>query len=177
MKNVGTALALAAALGIGAFTLTTDAEAGRYEMAGCGLGSLVFGPDGEMPDAINDVKVRNVLMATTNGTSGSQTFGITTGTSNCTQDGVMTSSKEALAFAEVNLEDLSRDMATGSGEYLVSFASLMGCSADAAGHFGDTTQAAYETIFPSTQVSAGEVVASVQNVVRGDQVLAASCTL
>ncbi len=45
-----------------------------YGMAGCGLGSLAFGDD--------NGKIQ-IIAATTNGTSGTQTFGITSGTSNC----------------------------------------------------------------------------------------------
>ncbi|MEN0057326.1 MAG: DUF3015 family protein, partial [Bdellovibrio sp.] len=46
---------------------------GTYGTAGCGLGSLVFG---------NEKGPVQIVAATLNGT-GVQTFGITTGTSNC----------------------------------------------------------------------------------------------
>src|SRR5690348_11977029 len=60
--------------------------AGWYGMAGCGLGSLVFGP--------NDAPVAQVLAATTNGTFASQTFGISSGTSNCFSGGVLRAERE-----------------------------------------------------------------------------------
>ena len=47
--------------------------ADKYGTAGCGLGSLVFG---------NQKGIVQIFAATTNGLFGSQTFGITTGTSN-----------------------------------------------------------------------------------------------
>ena len=51
---------------------------------GCGLGSMVF--------AGQEGKVFKVLGATTNGTSGNQTFGITFGTLGCDGTGTVTSS-------------------------------------------------------------------------------------
>lgn len=52
-------------------------------VGGCGWGSKLFdGQQGVAPQ---------VLAVTTNGTSGNQTFGITSGTSGCSQDGVVKS--------------------------------------------------------------------------------------
>ena len=47
--------------------------AAKYGPAGCGLGSMIFDPDSGFTQ---------IFAATTNGTSGNQTFGISTGTSN-----------------------------------------------------------------------------------------------
>src|SRR5712691_12711696 len=76
-----------------------------YGAAGCGLGSLVFGDQKGMIQ---------VLAATTNGTFWSQTFGITTGTSNC-GDTAMTIAGTKI-FIEGNREALAKDAARGSGE-------------------------------------------------------------
>ena len=57
----------------------------QQENTGCGLGTMLFdGQQGIAPQ---------VLAVTTNGTSGNQTFGITSGTLGCTQDGVVKSSQ------------------------------------------------------------------------------------
>lgn len=68
--------------------------AAQNNVGSCGWGSKVFeGKSGIAPQ---------VLAVTTNGTSGNQTFGITFGTSGCTQDGVVSSSwKTASAQALV----------------------------------------------------------------------------
>src|SRR3954469_2639303 len=63
-----------------------------YGMAGCGLGSLIFGP-------VNSPGAQ-ILAATTNSTFGSQTFGITSGTSNCVSGGVVALDRQQTAFAE-----------------------------------------------------------------------------
>src|SRR5882672_4493787 len=55
---------------------------GNHPMAGCGLGYLL------LSNKDND-KVTQVLGSTTNGTFGTQTFGISSGTSGCTEDGTV----------------------------------------------------------------------------------------
>jgi len=90
----------------------------KYGMAGCGLGSFVISSNG----------TTQIFAATTNGTSGSQTFGITSGTSNCTADGIVQTEKEQEIFVHLNFDSLEREIVSGTGEKLTAFASLMGCS-------------------------------------------------
>lgn len=98
---------------------------GGHRMAGCGLGSMVV----ESSD-----KWSQVAAAFLNGT-GMQTFGISFGTSNCTENGLAAAGRERDAFVEANLPDLRRDVAAGEGEYLTSLASLYGCQGEAAQGF------------------------------------------
>ncbi len=85
-----------------------------YGMAGCGLGSIVFG---QQPGLIQ------VVAATLNGT-GMQTVGITLGTSNCGDSGKMARANQ---FIEVNKVALENDIARGSGEAIASLGISMGC--------------------------------------------------
>src|SRR3954469_11795136 len=94
---------------------------GNHPMAGCGLGYLL------LSNKDND-KVTQVIGATTNGTFGSQTFGITSGTSGCTEDGAVKVARATEVFAEVNLDSLRSEMAAGQGEYVDAFASLLGAT-------------------------------------------------
>src|SRR5688572_25120475 len=94
---------------------------GNHPMAGCGLGYLL------LSNQDND-KVTQILGATTNSTFGAQTFGVTSGTSGCTEDGTVKLAKESEVFAEVNLDSLRREMAMGKGEYVETFASLVGAT-------------------------------------------------
>src|SRR5882762_7019290 len=100
---------------------TLALAAGNHPMAGCGLGYMLMSNK-------DNSKVSQVLGATTNGTSGSQTFGITSGTSGCTDDGAVKWAKAAEVYAEVNLDSLRREMAIGKGEYVETFASLLGAT-------------------------------------------------
>ncbi|WP_167884145.1 DUF3015 domain-containing protein [Leptospira idonii] len=93
-------------------------SAGNYGMAGCGLGSMV-------PAWKNDIA--QVLAATTNGSFSSQTFGITSGTSNCTNDGIVKAEKAQEIFVHYNQTGLETEMAAGSGERIDAIASLLGC--------------------------------------------------
>jgi len=88
---------------------------------GCGLGKLAWGDYAHQKNI-----APQVLMATTNGTFGSQTFGISTGTSGCTNDGKVMSEHKTTMFAQLNFENLSQEMAQGQGEHLASLATLMG---------------------------------------------------
>ena len=104
------ALALLAAAG--------SSMAAQNNVGSCGWGSKVFqGQSGIAPQ---------VLAATTNGTSGNQTFGITFGTSGCTQDGVVSSSWKTAMFIDGNRVALARDAAAGQGENLDALAVVMG---------------------------------------------------
>src|ERR1700680_2820113 len=94
---------------------------GNHPMAGCGLGYLLLSNES------ND-KVKQVLGATTNGTFGTQTFGISSGTSGCTQDGAVKVAKATEVYAEVNLDSLRREMAMGQGEFVNTFASMLGAN-------------------------------------------------
>ena len=151
------------------------AHAGSYGPAGCGLGSMVFGPSGEARKLFKSTLVSEILAATTNGTFGSQTFGLTTGTSNCGTKGVFSYEREQEAFAEVAYDEISREMARGEGEYLTAFATLMGCSADAQPAFATTTKASYGKIF-TENAQPIEVVESVRSVLRSDAALSQSCS-
>src|SRR4249920_2973942 len=80
---------------------------------GCGLGTQIWtGSKGIAP---------KVLGATTNGTSGSQTFGISSGTIGCHQGGTVTADAKVQIFTGANLDRLARDMAQGGGETLDAF--------------------------------------------------------
>src|SRR5882762_2292892 len=90
---------------------TLALAAGNHPMAGCGLGYLLLSNK-------DNSKVTQVLGATTNGTFGTQTFGISSGTSGCTEDGAVKFAKATEVYADVNLDSLRREMAMGKGEYV-----------------------------------------------------------
>lgn len=100
-----------------------------YGMAGCGLGSIAFG---DKPGFIQ------VLAATTNGLTGSQTSGISTGTSNCKYDASAVAFKQHQQeiFVHANFDSLEHEMAIGKGEKLAAFATLLGCPASHVDAFG-----------------------------------------
>jgi hypothetical protein len=140
---------------------------GWYGMAGCGLGSLIFGP-------INSPGAQ-ILASTTNSTFATQTFGITSGTSNCVSGGVVAMDRRQQAFAEVNFADLKRDMASGGGEYLTAFATLLGCDGAAQPRLARLMQAEYETLLPTESTTADQLVDAVHLRISADPDLAVGC--
>ncbi len=148
--------------------LGSSAAHAQYGMAGCGLGSMLFGKD--------NTTLMQVLAATTNGTFGSQTFGITSGTSNCTSGGVVKAEREQAAFAEVNFQDLKRNMAAGGGEYLASFSTLLGCEDAAKASLFKMAQSRYESILPSETTTPVELVVNVKSEIRKTPDLANACS-
>ena len=138
-----------------------EAKAQAYGMAGCGLGSVVFG---DAPGLVQ------VFAGTTNGTFGSQTFGITFGTSNCVDgSGGVASTR---SFVETNREVLAKDISRGSGETIATLATLAGCSDESS--VGRTLQSNFGRIFPSAAASDRQVSESVVDVLRSEQGL--TCT-
>ena len=105
--------------------------------AGCGLGSVVFK---------GNEWWKQLLAVTTNNSTGSQTFGITTGTSNCAP-GLFGEVQKQEDFMVANLTTLQREAAQGSGETLNSLASVLGCENSSFENFGVYTQEKYNDIF------------------------------
>lgn len=127
-------------------------------VGGCGLGSKLFAGQGGIAP--------QVLAVTTNGTSGNQTFGITTGTSGCTQDGVVTSNWKTAMFIDANSNKLARDMSVGEGESLESLAGLLGMSEAEKRVFFRTTKDNFAQIYPTADTSSLHVLHSLKVVLE-----------
>jgi len=134
---------------------------------GCGLGKLAWG------DYKGQKEIApQVLMATTNGTFGSQTFGISSGTSGCTNDGKIMGDSKTVMFAELNFNDLSQEMAQGQGEHLASLASLMGIPADKQEEFFAMTQERYTSLVKAGETSPVAMVKALNEAIAGHPLLA-----
>jgi hypothetical protein len=139
MKN----LFLLSVLSFGTLLAAQSSFAKGYGEAGCGLGSIVFGDDPS--------KASQVMAATTNGTSVTDMFGITSGTSNCTDDGAVRGAQAVPMFIEVNKLSLAKDAARGSGETLAGLANLMGCDSST---LGQAMKKDYQAIFFDSKMDA-----------------------
>jgi len=166
MRKLVTGAGLAAVMMLGG--ATARAQGGAYGMAGCGLGSLAFGKD--------NTKMMQILAGTTNNILFPQTFAITSGTSNCVEGGVVTAEREQTAFAEVNFQDLKRNMAMGGGEYLTSFSTLLGCEESAKPAFFKMSQEKYSTLVPTAETTPVAMLSSMKQQIKADPALAAQCS-
>jgi|SRR5688572_18588267 len=134
---------------------------------GCGLGKLAWADYSHQKNI-----APQVLMATTNGTFGSTTFGISTGTSGCTNDGKVMAEQKTTVFAELNFENLSQEMAQGQGEHLASLATLMGVQAEHQAAFFAMTQERYTSLIKAGEVSPVAMVKAINDAIAVHPVLA-----
>lgn len=157
-------IAVAASL----FLLPVSVFAAGYGPAGCGLGSMVVG---SKPGA------EQIFAATTNGTFGSQTLGITFGTSNCGDNGLVNISKEREVFAQENYTSLVKEMAQGKGENLYTLASLYQCPAASHQEFGAMVQEKFESLVANDQTTSTELLSHLENQLTRHPQLAKSCNI
>lgn len=134
--------------------------AGENNVGSCGWGSKLF-------DNQNGVGPQ-VLAVTTNGTFGNQTFGISSGTSGCTQDGVVKSNWKTAMFIDGNKDKLARDMSLGHGETLDSLAALIGVRDEHKAAFFLSTKKNFARIYTGEHVSTDQILASLKQVLAQD---------
>ena len=143
---------------------TTPILASADNVGNCGWGTKLFdGGNGVGPQ---------VLAVTTNGTLGNQTFGISSGTSGCTQDGTVKSNWKTSMFIDGNRQRLARDMSIGHGETLDSLALLMGIREQDRARFNRTAQQNLARIFPSDTVATEQIMVALKEVLISDLQLA-----
>ena len=121
------------------------------ENTGCGLGSLII--------KNQSTTALQVLAATTNGTSGNQTFGITSGTSNCNKPNNFVSNDKLNKFVEDNMDELALDISAGKGETLETVAKLMNVENNS--EFSAKLQANFSNIYSSQNVTSANVIDSI----------------
>jgi|GEM_PF-739161 len=146
------------------FALIGSSAFAGHNASGCGVGSLIFKE--------ND-KGSQILGSLTDGYLGVQTFAMTSGTSNCSEDGVTAANKQIPMFVEVNQTALARDISRGSGDTLSSFSKVLGCNDTS--RLGSTLQANYGRIFPSASGDPTWVSSTILNVINEDAALKSSC--
>jgi hypothetical protein len=151
---VGVAVVFTMSLAVAGLSFAVEV----YGAAGCGLGSMIFG---DQPG------IMQVLAATTNGTSGNQTFGITSGTSNCEKQPKFASSERLNEFVLANMDNLAKEVAIGQGESLDTLAELIGIAADKRPSVYAKLQTNFSNIFTSEKVVFADVIDNILAVING----------
>ncbi len=134
---------------------------------GCGLGKLLWSDFKRQKDI-----APQVFMATTNGTFGSQTFGISTGSSGCTNDGKVWAEHKTELFVAVTFENLAGEMARGQGEHLTALATLLGVPADRREMFYTLAQVRYRELMGRGEASPTALLKALDAAVAEHPVLA-----
>ena len=121
--------------------------------AGCGWGNQFFHKDNQ------------IMAATTNDLFGTQTFGISSGTSGCEQDRGMA---KLQTFVDGNRLALANDAARGYGETVVGLTKVLHCQdAEEVGH---VLKENYSRVFPSSRATSADISERVQSVLRSHNV-------
>lgn len=126
--------------------------ANAHDSTGCGMGSLAWqGEKGKLPQ---------VLAVTTNGTFGTQTFGISSGTSGCDPNGTITGGtrKMAVTFLENNLDQFALDASRGEGETIDTLAGILKVDSKV---LGEKAKENFAYIFDSEDVQVLDVALKV----------------
>ena len=146
---------LLSAVAAGVLVLSTNA--GAHDSTGCGLGSMAWrGQSGIVPQ---------VLAVTTNGMFGTQTFGISTGTSGCDPNGRVTggTGRMLLAFLENNMEQFALDASSGQGETLATVAGILNVDE---GSLAVKLQNNFGVLFASNDIDAVDLTLAVMSIAK-----------
>lgn len=125
---------------------------------GCGLGYLVFKDSG-------DSTVIQILAVTTNGTFGNQTFGITTGTLECSQPQSNVSIERLNEFVASNMDTIAQDIAAGDGEALATLAELMEVPSVKRPEFFSVLQKNFSKIFTAEDIQSAQVIDNIVTII------------
>jgi len=121
---------------------------------GCGLGSDMV--------KNQDTVLLQLVATFLNGTSGNQTFGITSGTSGCEKPASLVANDKAINFMENNMDTLALDISNGQGESIETLASLLDIKDTKA--FGAMLQANFDKIYTDTDVNSAKVINNIVKV-------------
>jgi hypothetical protein len=152
-------LVVAVAVAVASLVIAGAAFAGQATSnTGCGLGTMLF-----KNNADNKILLQ-AFQGTTNAFLGNQTFGITSGTSDCQQPKDFVSNESVNEFMVANMDNLAKDIAQGRGETLEAFAELMGVPAEKRPEFYTSLQSGFTRIYTSPEVQMASVMDNIPTV-------------
>ncbi len=124
----------------------------------CGWGNMLFEGQSGLPS--------HVVASITNGTSGNATFGMTSGTNGCAHNGTLTYTGTSM-LVQV-MDEFSEDAARGHGDALNAVALTMGIAPEDREAFARLSHDNFSTLFPHEGVTAGQVMASIHELMKND---------
>jgi len=134
--------------------LASSVYAAGNTNTGCGLGSMLI------PN--QDTVATQVLAATSNGTFGNQTFGITSGSLNCTKPFKLVMNDKAQKFVASNMDSIAEEMAAGQGENLDTLLSMI--KVDDKARAAAKLKANFSKIYSSENVDSATVLDNIATV-------------
>ena len=157
MKKVIAGLVLISASSVS----TTASAVAAGGAGGCGWGNALF--KGQSGTATH------VLAGTTNAFVGNNTFGMTSGTNGCSTNGTLGYGGESMVSSI--MDEFSEDVARGDGDAMNTVAVAYGVEKQDRATFARVMHENFATLFPSEDVTAGEMIASIEKVMKADATL------
>jgi len=151
MKKIITGLVL-----ISASSVANAGAAGGD--GGCGWGNALFNGSSGTPS--------HVLAGTTNAILGNNTFGMTSGTNGCSTKGTLTYGGKSVVSSI--MDEFSEDVARGEGDALNTVAVVYGVEPQDRHVFAQVMHENFAVIFPNENVTADEMMASMEAVMKSD---------
>ena len=148
--------------GLVLFSVATVANAGAAGGdGGCGWGNALFkGSTGT---------ATHVVAGITNAITGNNTFGMTSGTNGCTTTGKLGYGGQSVVSSI--MDEFSEDVARGEGDALDTVSVVYGVDAQDRDTFAKVMHENFSTLFPSEDVTAEEMMASIEEIMRADATL------
>lgn len=146
-----------------AMLVSTSALAGAPGSDTCGWGNMLFKGQSGTPS--------HVLAATTNTSTGNNTFGMTFGTNGCSTNGTLTYGGKEMIDVSMIMDEFSEDVARGNGEALTAVAVSLGVPEQDRAHFESTLHNNFDTLFPSENATTKHVVSAMFSLMKNDEVL------
>ena len=143
--------------------VSTSAFADAPGSATCGWGNMLFKGQSGTPS--------HVLAATTNGSTGNNTIGMTFGTNGCSTTGKLTYGGKEMIDVSMIMDEFSEDVARGNGEAITAVAVSLGVSEEDRALFKATLHNNFNTLFPSENTTTEHVVSSMFSLMKNDETL------
>ena len=137
---------------------TAFAVSKAQENTGCGLGASLIKE--------TDSLIGQLAMTFLNGISGNQTFGITSGTSECKQPSKIVQNERLHEFVVANMDSLAKDIAVGYGESLDTLVELMGISKENRPAVYSKLKSNFNKIFTSEDIEAADVIDNIVSIIN-----------
>jgi hypothetical protein len=121
--------------------------------------------------------VEQLLAFSTNGTFFITYAGaITTGTSGCSNSGIVKEEFEQRIFVRANYDALAADLAQGQGQHETALAALLGCRPELRGEFGRVAQAHFAALVTGGPEQADALLAALKDELRVHPALSQGCS-
>ena len=121
--------------------------------------------------------IEQLLAFTTNATFFITYAGaITTGTSGCSNSGIIKHELEQEIFVTANYDALSGDLAQGQGPQVAALSALLGCRATLSAEFARVAQSRFDRLVTGGPAQAGALLAELKEHLRVHPALSQGCS-